>query len=74
MGARHGSLTTSVYFDMKMGVIRLEIRVESGNYKTIQIFGNMEIQKNPKKMGFFNNFTRNLMSHPKNFQILECEI
>jgi hypothetical protein len=37
---------------MKMGVIRLEIRVESGNYKTIQIFGNMEIQKNPKKWAF----------------------
>jgi hypothetical protein len=52
MGDRPVSLTTSMYFDMKIWMIRLEIRVESGNCQTIQIFENMEIQIN---FWFFSN-------------------
>jgi hypothetical protein len=53
MGDRPVSLTTSMYFDMKIWMIRLEIRVESGNCQTIQIFENMEIQKNLNKFLVF---------------------
>jgi hypothetical protein len=55
MGDQLGSLTTSIYFNMRIGVIR----VKSGNCQTIQIFENIEIQKNKKIGIFFNNYTRN---------------